>query len=140
MGCVPPSGRDLKHVRVIEKLDKDSVEGEDDFISILNHTDFFILPTRADCTPIVIAEAFSAGVPVLASNTGGISSLVKEGVNGFLFAQDDVPGYVQRIAGLMNAPEQYEMISKNCVQVYHTTFNWQSWVKEFKRITAIHLN
>lgn len=140
IGCVPPSGSDLNHVRVIEKLDKDSAEGEREFVAILNQTDFFILPTLADCTPIVIAEAFSAGVPVLATNTGGIPSLVSEGVNGFMFALGDVQGYVQRIIQLINDPLQYEMISQNCIQSYSTTFNWQRWVEEFKRIAATHLN
>jgi glycosyltransferase involved in cell wall biosynthesis len=140
IGCVPPPGSDLNHVHVIEKLDKDSVEGEREFVAILNRTDFFILPTRADCTPIVIAEAFSAGVPVLTTNTGGIPSLVSEGVNGFLFAQDDVQGYVQRIIQLMNDPLHYEMMSQNCIQSYSTIFNWQRWAEEFKRITATYLN
>jgi glycosyltransferase involved in cell wall biosynthesis len=140
IGCVPPPGNDLNHVRVIEKLDKDSAEGEREFVAILNRTDFFILPTRADCTPIVIAEAFSAGVPVLATNTGGIPSLVSEGVNGFMFAQDDVQGYVQRIIQLLNDSLQYNMISQNCIESYSTTFNWQRWAEEFKRITATHLN
>jgi len=138
IGCIPPPGSDLKNVRVIEKLDKDSAEGE--FVAILNQTDFFILPTRADCTPIVIAEAFSVGVPVLATNTGGIPSLVTEGVNGFMFAQDDVQGYVQRIIQLMSSPLHYEMISRNCIQSYTAAFNWQRWAEEFKRITTTHLS
>ena len=140
IGSAPPPGSDLKNVRVIEKLDKDSVKGEEAFVAILNQINFFILPTRADCTPIVIAEAFSAGVPVLATNTGGIPSLVSEGVNGFMFAQDDVQGYVQRITQLINAPLQYERISQNCIQSYNTTFNWQQWAAKFKRITATHLS
>lgn len=140
IGSVPPRGSDLKRVRVIERLDKDSAEGEEEFVAILNQTDFFILPTRADCTPIVIAEAFSAGVPVLATKTGGIPSLVSEGVTGFLFAQDDVQGYVQRITQLMDSPLQYEMISQNCIQSHTTTFNWQRWAVELKQITTTHLN
>lgn len=140
IGCVPPSGSDLKQVRVIEKLNRDSSDGEEEFVAILNQTDFFILPTRADCTPLVITEAFSAGVPVLATRTGGIPSLVREGINGFLFAQDEVHGYVERIIQLMEDPLKCEIISKNCIQSYTTTFNWQRWAEDLKQITATHLN
>jgi glycosyltransferase involved in cell wall biosynthesis len=140
IGCIPPAGCDLSNVNVIEKLDKDSDEGESVFMSILDQTDFFILPTQADCTPIVIAESFSAGVPVLTTDTGGISSLIREGNNGFLFRQNDVHAYVERIMLLMKAPLQYEIISQNCVQSYVTTFNWERWVEEFKKTTDIHLN
>jgi glycosyltransferase involved in cell wall biosynthesis len=139
IGCVPPKGN-LRHVRVIEKLDKNSAKGEDEFITILNHTDFFILPTHADCTPLVIAEAFSAGVPVLATRTGGISSLVRDGFNGFLFEPNQAQGYVEKITQLMNDPVQYKLISQNCVQSYTTTLNWSRWAEEVKKITATYLN
>lgn len=140
LGCIPPFGYDLLNVNVIERLDKNSAEGENEFMAILDQTDFFILPTRADCTPIVIAESFSAGVPVLTSDTGGVSSLIKEGYNGFLFGQGDVQAYVKRIILLMKAPLQYEVISQNCMEDFITTFNWQRWVEEFKKTTESHSN
>jgi glycosyltransferase involved in cell wall biosynthesis len=105
---------DLKKVRVIEKWDKDSVESEEEFVSILNQTDFFILPIQMDCSPIVIAEAFSTGVPVLSTDTGG-----SDGINRFLFAQEDVQGYVQRITQLMNVPLQSRLFLKLYLIVYH---------------------
>ncbi len=40
----------------------------------------FVLPTRADCTPMVLAEAGAHGTPVLVTDTGGVGSLVMEGV------------------------------------------------------------
>jgi glycosyltransferase involved in cell wall biosynthesis len=39
----------------------------------------FLLPTRADCTPMVLAEAGAHGTPVLVTDTGGVGSLVAEG-------------------------------------------------------------
>jgi glycosyltransferase involved in cell wall biosynthesis len=48
------------------------------------------LPTREDNCPMVVLEAMAAGVPVLASNVGGVPDLVQHEVNG-LFCNPDQP-------------------------------------------------
>jgi glycosyltransferase involved in cell wall biosynthesis len=42
------------------------------------------LPTREDNCPMVVLEAMAAGVPVLASNVGGVPDLIQHEVNGLL--------------------------------------------------------
>jgi glycosyltransferase involved in cell wall biosynthesis len=49
--------------------------------------DVFALPTRADCYSVACMEAMAAGLPVVATNVGGISDIVKG--NGFVIAPDD---------------------------------------------------
>lgn len=47
--------------------------------------DLLVVPsTGAEGFPLVILEAFQRGIPVIASQTGGIPELVKEGVSGIL--------------------------------------------------------
>ncbi len=54
--------------------------------AVLADTDLLIVPsTWYENTPFVILEAFEAGVPVLASDLGGMSELIREGENGYLF-------------------------------------------------------
>ena len=47
----------------------------------------FILPSQHEPFGIVVLEAWSAGIPVIGSNVGGLSFLIKDGINGLQFEQ-----------------------------------------------------
>ena len=48
---------------------------------------------------LVILEAFASGLPIVASRSGGITDIVKDGVNGFLVEEKDVSGMAEQIEG-----------------------------------------
>ena len=65
--------------------------------------DVLVVPsTWYENTPFVVLEAFMAGVPVIASDLGGLSEVVRDGENGLLFAAGDAAGLraaIERVAG-----------------------------------------
>ncbi|HZW32837.1 MAG TPA: glycosyltransferase family 4 protein [Isosphaeraceae bacterium] len=63
-------------------------------------------------TPIVIAEAFAAGKPVIATNLGGMSEVVRPGVNGLLFERGDVGGLARAIRQLTDDPALLERLRR----------------------------
>lgn len=63
--------------------------------------DVFVHPTREDCFPLVILEAMSAGLPVVASEEGGIPDEVEDGVTGLLFRKGDVAGLARCLERLL---------------------------------------
>lgn len=52
--------------------------------------DVFVLSTNGDNLPVAILEAMAAGLPVIATRTGGIPELVVDGETGFLVEPGDV--------------------------------------------------
>ncbi|MST93993.1 MAG: glycosyltransferase [Pedosphaera sp.] len=56
-----------------------------------------LLPTRADTSPNAVKEAVVAGVPVVASNVGGIPDYVLPEKNGWLFPPGDLAAFVSAI-------------------------------------------
>lgn len=63
-----------------------------DLISYFAHADALVLPSRWEGFPMVVLEAMSLGVPVIASNCTSLSEAVKHNVTGILFRVSDSDG------------------------------------------------
>jgi glycosyltransferase involved in cell wall biosynthesis len=56
-----------------------------------------LFPTRVDNSPNAVKEAVVAGLPVVASDVGGIPDYVAPGENGLLFKSGDLTGFIEAI-------------------------------------------
>jgi len=52
--------------------------------------DVFVLPSFAEGVPVSLMEAMAAQLPVIATNVGGVTELVHDGLNGLVVAPGDV--------------------------------------------------
>jgi glycosyltransferase involved in cell wall biosynthesis len=67
--------------------------------------DLLVVPSIwPENSPLVIHEAFLAGVPVVASKIGGIRELVTDDVNGLLFPAGDVAGLTRALGRVLHEP------------------------------------
>jgi glycosyltransferase involved in cell wall biosynthesis len=69
-----------------------------------------VLPSGEETSPMVIGEAMAAGAPVIATNVGGVSFLVEDGVTGHLTEPGDVPTLANRISSLLADPEARDVL------------------------------
>ncbi len=63
-----------------------------------------LFPTRADNSPNAVKEAVVAGLPVVASDIGGIPDYVFSGQNGILFAAGDLTRFTEAIREACHHP------------------------------------
>jgi glycosyltransferase involved in cell wall biosynthesis len=63
--------------------------------------DVLFLPSRTEGLPLVLLEAFAHGVPVVASNVGGVPEVVEDGINGFLCDAKDTAQMHERLVQLL---------------------------------------
>ncbi len=70
-------------------------------VSLLRGYHLLAVPSRwLETGPLVILEAFAAGIPVIGSYLGGIAELVEHGVNGLLVEPDAIGGWCQALRQL----------------------------------------
>lgn len=93
---IGPVSADWYFRRLNERIDELSLRGcvtvipglpPDDpkLIAAYRQADVFLLPSNHEPFGIVVLEAWSAGLPVIASDAGGLGRLVRDGVNGVRF-------------------------------------------------------
>lgn len=130
VGCQPPSGFALpEFVRIAGFIDKRTPAGMERLQKQFAESHFFILPSRAECFGIVFAEASANGVPVLASDAGGIPSAIRQGANGYLVplqsGSEEVAGYCDRIVEIIGSPEAYRQLAESAYAEYRNRLNWR---------------
>ena len=83
-------------------------------ISTLRNYDLLAVPSQClETGPLVVLEAFAAGVPVIGSQLGGIAELVRNGVDGVLIAAGDVDRWAITIRRLCEDTSLIERLRKN---------------------------
>jgi glycosyltransferase involved in cell wall biosynthesis len=134
-GCVPPKNYNHPKMNVIPFINKNDKAQYQTFQQILLNSDFLLLPTRAECYGIVFCEASAYGLPVITTNTGGVSGAVKDGVNGFLLSVDaDANEYAIKIMELFSNDEKYYSLVKSSRNLFEKKLNWDAWALEVKKI------
>lgn len=65
----------------------------------------FVLPSHLDNSPNSLAEAMLLGMPCIASNAGGIPSMLKKGVEGVLYNHQDINALADAIKKILTDSE-----------------------------------
>jgi len=79
--------------------------------------DLFMLPSNYEGLPMTIIEAMSYGKPVVASNVGGVSEIVRNDVNGYALA-NEANLFAEKIQYILTNKEVYDRMSKNAVDIF----------------------
>lgn len=94
-----------------------------------------LLPSRADCTPMVVAEAMAHGTPVLGTETGGLSSLLGGTGTGRMLPQSATPeDWAQTVRDMTTNPGVYRMLSDAAFERAQTGLSWQNWANGIAHI------
>jgi N-acetyl-alpha-D-glucosaminyl L-malate synthase BshA len=72
-----------------------------DVVPVLQESSVFLLPSEVESFGLAALEAMSCGVPVVASNAGGIPEVVEHGKTGFLHPVGDVEAMAQSTLRLL---------------------------------------
>ena len=99
--------------------------GEELFTEMKKY-DALILPSENEGLPLVIAEAMSCGLTVIASNVGGIPEIVKNDVNGILFEKGNVAMLEKSINRLKNPALRHQLVVEALKTAHAFSFDNQN--------------
>jgi glycosyltransferase involved in cell wall biosynthesis len=129
VGCKPPVSRlglVIEHGFVSKKTDA----GKRLLDKLMSESHFFILPSIADCVPVVLAEASSFGLPCLTSDVDGIPTAIHNGKNGQTFLwDDDLEKYCDYIERFMASRQEYNQLALSSFNEYTEILNWHTAAK-----------
>ena len=103
------SGVDLRALGRVEGQDRSSFFAACDVLALPS---VVLASGRTEGTPVVVLEALSQGIPVVASNVGGVSEVVSEGRTGHLVPPGDVPALTARLSALSRRPAVRRTMAK----------------------------
>jgi glycosyltransferase involved in cell wall biosynthesis len=93
-----------------------------DIAEILSGSHIFALASKWEGFPLSILEAMRAGLPVVASNVGGVSEAVTDGKTGFLVERGDVSALRARLHSLLDNPALRRTMGATGRQRYEAAF------------------
>jgi glycosyltransferase involved in cell wall biosynthesis len=85
----------------------------DDVHDILGASDIFALASKHEGFPIAVMEALAAGLPVVATDVGGVTDAVTPGVEGYLVPKGQPRALADALLSLMADPETLHRMSRN---------------------------
>lgn len=125
-GCDPfAHGAAPPFVRLEGFLSKGDAAGNERLQALLREHHFLIVPSIAECYGLVYCEANAFGMPALARDTGGVSTIIRDGENGRLFPiAAPASEFAQAVGGIFSKYDRYLTMARQARRHFQERLNW----------------
>ncbi len=126
-----------EHAELLGVEDRVRFLGVVDQVSpFLAAADLFLLPSTTESFGLVALEAMASGVPVIASDIGGLPEVVVNGVTGFLDPVGDVEAMSGHARMLLTDPALHHQFSEAARHHAAERFHYLDVVPQYERVYA----
>lgn len=101
-----------------------------DIRDILHSSDMFLLTSIYEGIPNAILEAQACGVPVVATDVGGVSEIIIDNFNGVLCEPKDVEAIAEKTVHIVENPDFAKFLSRNAIERLKTKFSCGSLISK----------
>jgi glycosyltransferase involved in cell wall biosynthesis len=105
-----------------------------DVAEVLAEAQVFALATHWEGLPLSVLEAMRSGLPVVATDVGGVKEAVVEGETGFLVGRGDEAGFRERLARLLQDPRLRASLGEAGRKRYEEAFTLERMLRETWRL------
>lgn len=105
-----------------------------DVEQLLPGCDLLVHPTLEDAFPTVLLEAMAAGLPVVASDVGGVPEIVRPGRTGSLVPPGDARQLSTAIEVLLRAPSRRQSMGEAARERVSEHFSTEAWIARLESV------
>lgn len=136
VGCSPPlDPADRAHARVHGFIDHSRPAGAARFHALLRASHLLLFLSRAEAYGIALCEAAAFGVPAYATPVGGIPTIVRHGITGWLGdARFSADAAAAALAAVWRSPCEYRRVALAARTDYETRLNWRAAGQSLKTL------
>jgi len=98
---------------------------------ILSKAWVYVLASGLDCCPTTVLEASLMNKPVVASDVGGVPEIVLPGKTGYLVANDDTEGWIDKVSYLIENEDERRKMGANGREFVEKNFSWTAISPKF---------
>jgi glycosyltransferase involved in cell wall biosynthesis len=96
--------------------------------------DIVAVPSRSEGQGITALEAMSHGLPVVASNTGGLAESITDGVTGRLFPEGNAHVLTRTLTELLREPAERERLGKAARERVLKTYSTDASIQQIAKL------
>lgn len=104
----------------------------DDVYSVMEKCDIFVLPSLYEGMPMTLIEAMGTGMPILASNVGGIPDMIENEKSGLL-CEPTEDGVVKNLERLIESSDERKLYGENAI-ISSEKFSADKMAKDYYEI------
>lgn len=101
---------------------------------LYREADIVLMTSYYEGFGIAAVEAMSWGVPVIASEVGGLKEIIQHGKNGLHIKPQDVDGLMKAITYLANNPDKARVLALGGIKTVQQKFNRTKHMRQIERI------
>lgn len=101
---------------------------------LLNAMDVYVLSSITEGISNSLLEAMAAGLPVLATATGGNPEVVADGQSGMLFPVGDAPALARHLLTLHARPERRAALASGALNRIRESFSLEAMVRNYESL------
>lgn len=133
----------LQQVNKLQLQDNVNLPGKvsaEDLEMLYAQGDIFVLPAIIDKNGdteglgVVLIEAMTYKIPVIASNVGGIPDVIVTGTSGILVDQKNPSMLANELIGLLKDPEKMQRIGEQGYNFISTRFSWERVIRDIENL------
>ncbi len=95
--------------------------------------DIVCLSSNNEGTPVSLIEAQAANIPVISTNVGGVSDVVKEGETGFIVPKENEDAFLEKLLFLIENENIRKKMSQNGWNYVQDKFSYITLVKNTEK-------